>query len=352
MTSTPIISIAGRKLGKNNPCFIIAEAGVNHNGNINLALKLVDVAAECGADAIKFQTFHAESLVSGLAKKAEYQLQTTDQEESQLDMLRRLELNVKDHEKLLNYCNQLGIIFLSTPFEIKSANFLETLQIPAFKLSSGEITNLPFLAQIAAKGHPVILSTGMSTMDEVADAVQVIKKDGGSPLALLHCTSAYPAEPTEANLKAMIRMQKKFQVPVGFSDHTKGNEVAFAAVALGASIIEKHFTLDRSFPGPDQTSSLEPQELKKLVLGIRKVESSLGDGIKRLMPGEENTRDIARKSIFAATDIAAGVVLTNDMLETLRPGTGIYPSQIPKIIGKSTSQAIKKGTLFQWKFIE
>jgi N,N'-diacetyllegionaminate synthase len=324
--------------------FVIAEAGVNHNGNLDLARRLVDVAADAGADAVKFQSFRAETLASRSAPKADYQIAATGSSESQFEMLKRLELSNDAHHVLMAHCAARNILFLSTPFDEERADFLKSLGVPAFKISSGEITNLPFLAHVATKKKPILLSTGMSDLTEVGIAVETIRGAGGGELALLHCLTNYPADPAEANLRAMRTMADAFALPVGYSDHTPGIEVALAAVALGARLIEKHFTLDRALPGPDHAASLEPDELKALVLGVRTVESALGDGIKRPAPSEANNRRIVRKGLVAAKDIPMGALIGNGDIAVLRPGTGLPPSRRPDVVGKRARTAIAAGT--------
>lgn len=339
------IKIAGRLIGPRRPCFIIAEAGVNHNGDLALAKQLVDAAVTAGADAVKFQTFKAERLASASAPKAAYQLQTTDRSESQLEMLRRLELSEPAHRALMAYCQEWRILFLSSPFEEESADVLEQLGVCAFKIPSGELTNLPFLEHVARKGKPMIVSTGMSTLAEVEQAVQAIRQMKNSQVVLLHCVSDYPADPSDANLRAMQTMADAFKVPVGYSDHTPGIEVALAAVALGACVIEKHFTCDRTLPGPDHRASLEPDELRRLVQGIRMVESALGDGRKAPVPREANTAAVARKSLVAARDIPAGSLLTEESIAIKRPGTGLPPAMLPSLVGRKTLRDIPVDTL-------
>lgn len=330
---------------KIHPCFIIAEAGVNHNGSLEMAKQLVDVAVQAGADAVKFQTFNAERVVSPHAPKADYQLQTTDTSESQLDMLRGLELSDDAHVELVKYCQEKDILFISTPFDEESADLLDQIGVALFKIGSGEITNWPFLEYVARKGKPIILSTGMSYLGEVDDAVRVIRDSGCDQLVLLHCVSNYPAHPADVNLRAMEAMARAFQLSVGYSDHTLGIEVAIAAVALGASVIEKHFTLDRNLPGPDHQASIEPGELKALVRGIRVVEVSLGHGRKEPVASEANTATVARKSLFAAKNIPAGTTLTEELIAIKRPGTGLPPSMKSHLIGRTMQRDISRGTL-------
>lgn len=339
------IDIGRRKIGPGQPCFIIAEAGVNHNGDLDLARRLVRAAARAGADAVKFQTFQAEQLVSVDAPKAKYQLATTDAEESQLAMLKRLELSPDAHAELKSLSERLGICFLSSPFDETSADYLEELGVAAFKVPSGEIVNLPYLRHLAHKGKPLIVSTGMATMDEVSSAVEAIRQSGNPPVVLLHCVSDYPADPAEANLRAMVTLGNTFHLPVGYSDHVPGNEVALAAVAMGACVVEKHFTLDRALPGPDHTASVEPDELAALVRGIRTVESALGDGVKRPSASEISTAEAARKSIVAARDLPAGTVLSADMLTFKRPGTGLPPIRLSELLGGTLARAVRKDAM-------
>ena len=336
----------GRKMiGDEYPCFVIAEAGVNHNGDTKLAKRLVEVAVEAGTDAIKFQTFRAERLVTPDAPKATYQLETTDNSESQFEMLRHLELSNEAHRELMAYCREQGILFLSTPFDEESADLLAVLAVPAFKIPSGEVTNLPFLRHVALYNRPMIISTGMSTLEEVEAAVRTVQEVNSQGLVLLHCVSSYPADPADANLRAMKTMENVFNVPVGYSDHTPGIEVALAAVALGACVIEKPFTLNRALPGPDHRASLEPDELVRLVRGIRVVESSLGHGRKEPAACEANTTAVARKSIVAARDIPAGTPLTENLMDVKRPGTGLPPSMLGQLIGRVAARDIPADTI-------
>ena len=352
MRKVPCIEISGRKVGPGNSCFIIAEAGVNHNGSLDLAIKLVDAAVAVGADAVKFQTFKADRLVTKEAPKAGYQIRATGDSGTQFEMLKRLELTEEDHRALISHCDGCGIRFLSTPFEEESADFIQTLGIPAFKLPSGEITNLPFLAHVAGKGKPIILSTGMATLQEVDAAIDAITRAGNKRLVLLQCVSEYPADPVEANLRAMVSMRIAFGFPVGFSDHTPGIAVAIAAAALGACVVEKHFTLDREMPGPDHRASLEPEEFAEMVRGIRIVESALGDGDKRPGAGETANAAAARKSLVAACDIPSGTVLGSEHIAIKRPGTGIPPGKREFLIGRKMKVAVAAGTLFDWELLD
>ena len=315
---------------------IIAEAGVNHNGDLGIAKRLIDVAAEAGADLVKFQTFNADRLTTKYANKAEYQDKTTDENESQLEMLRRLELTYDMHKELIAYCEQCGIGFFSTGFDIKSIKLLVELGLKLFKIPSGEITNLPYLRHIASYGKPVIISTGMSTLNEIEAALKVLMKNGlkREKITVLHCNTEYPTPMCDVNLNAMCSIRDEFGVEVGYSDHTQGIEVAIAAVALGATVIEKHFTLDRQLPGPDQKASLEPNELKEMVKSIRNIEQAFGDGIKRPSPSEIKNISVARKSLVAVSNICKGDIFTEDNLGVKRPGTGISPMQWDEFIGK------------------
>lgn len=339
------VKVAGRPVGTGCPCFIIAEAGVNHNGDITIAKQLIDVAIDAGVDAVKFQTFKAEKLASISAPKAEYQSHTTDEAESQFEMLQRLELSVDSHIELKAYCQAKDILFMSTPFDTESADLLDNLELPVFKISSGEITNLPLLQHVALKGKPIILSTGMSDLTEVGQAVQAIKSTGNDQLVLLHCVSNYPADSGDVNLRAMGTMANAFQVPVGYSDHTLGIEVALAAVALGACVIEKHYTLDRNQPGPDHRASLEPDELVALIKGARMVESALGHGRKEPASSEADTAAVARKSLVAAKDIKAGTSLFADHIAIKRPGTGLPPFLHSYLIGLTLNTDVQAGAI-------
>jgi N-acetylneuraminate synthase len=346
------IEIAGRKVGPGYPCFIVAEAGVNHNGSPDLARQLIDVAAQAGADAVKFQAFQAPLLATSAAPKAPYQQNATAPEESQLAMLRRLELSPEVFRDLQSQCQRRGIIFMATPFDEASADLLDSLNVPVFKVPSGEITNLPFLCSLARRKRPMIVSTGMSTLDEVAAAVASIRGTGNEQIVLLHCVSSYPAAPADVNLKAMDTMARTFSVPVGYSDHTLGIEVALAAVALGACVLEKHITLDRNLPGPDHEMSLEPDELSALVRGVRSVEAALGHGRKEPAPSEADIAAVARKSLVAACDLPAGAVLSADMVAIRRPGTGIPPSMLPQVVHRRLRKAVVAGTLLSQDMLE
>lgn len=360
------------KIGKNlikkmNNCFIIAEAGVNHNGDLELAKKLIDAVKEAGADAVKFQTFKSEEIVTPDIEQAKYQSENIGKKESQYEMLKRLELSYSDFRELKNYCDKKDIIFLSTPHSCKQDVDLIAELCLAIKVGSGDLTNLPILEYIAGKKLPVILSTGMATLEEVKEAVDVILPIN-KQLIISHCTTNYPTVLNEVNLRAMNTLKKQFNLPTGYSDHTEGINVSLAAVALGACVIEKHFTLDRNLPGPDHKASLEPKELKEMVNGIREIKNrldrgengekiveefnvfeALGDGVKKPNPNEIEIAKIARKSIVAAQDIKKGEVIKEDMLKIKRPGIGIKPKHFDEIVGRIAKEDIKKDELILWE---
>ena len=320
--------------------YIIAEAGVNHNGSIVLAYKLIDVAVESGADAVKFQTFKAENVVSKNAQKAEYQKQTTDTSESQFDMIKKLELDIRIHKELIAYCQEKGILFLSTPFDHESIDMLSNLGLEIFKIPSGEITNLPYLRHVGSLEKQVILSTGMSNLQEVEDALNILI-DAGTPkenITALHANTMYPTPMEDVNLNAMSTIQNEFGIAIGYSDHTLGIEVDIAAVAMGASVIEKHFTLDKTMDGPDHQASLEPKELKAMVSAIRNIEKALGGNGKKPSPSEGINIDIVRKSIVATKTIKKGELLSDDNISTKRPGTGLSPMKWDEVIGTVASK--------------
>lgn len=344
------VRIQDRCIGKGEPCFIIAEAGVNHNGNVEIAKKLIDCAVGAGADAVKFQTFTAENLVIPGAVKAEYQ-QQCGEAESQYDMLKKLELTSGEFRELSVYAGRKGIIFISTPFDSDSADFLDSLGVPAFKIPSGEITNLPLLASVGRKRKPVILSTGMATVGEIDEALTVLRDNGSKDIVILHCTTDYPARYEEANIMAIRTLECAFQIPVGFSDHTHGIHVGVAALALGACVIEKHFTLNRNETGPDHRASIEPDELVNLVRWIRDTEAAFGTGIKAPTPSEKKIMDIARKSIVAACDIPKGTLITGEMLACKRPGTGISPKYLNLVMGRRVKSDISKSEILSWEVL-
>jgi N-acetylneuraminate synthase len=339
-------------LQNGNDVFIIAEGGVNHNGNVDLAIRLIDAAKNAGADAIKFQTFKASRLVSRAAPKADYQRRTTPASQSQLDMISRLELTEGAHLKLARYCRAKKILFLSSPFDEGSADLLDRLGIKIFKIPSGEITHRQLLEHIARKNKAIVLSTGMSTLAEVKEAVSWIRATTKAPLALLHCVSDYPAPADQANLRAMETLRKSFKLPVGYSDHTPGIDIAIAAAALGAVIVEKHLTLDRRLPGPDQSASLEPSDFKEMVSAIRRVTSALGDGVKKVAPCEERNRIIARRSLVAAHDLLPGRVIRKNDLQIKRPGNGIPPAQLEKVLGRKVVKRIGTDEVLKWDMFE
>lgn len=334
------------KFNKENKVLIIAEAGVNHNGDINIAKKLVDEAKQCGADIVKFQTFNPKKLASKQAKMAAYQKENLGIDKSQEEMLSKLTLRKKEYIELAYYCKSVGIKFLSTPFEIESIHFLNDLQ-DIWKIPSGEITNYPYLVEIAKTGKDVILSTGMSTLEEVDEALDVLKMNGSSDVTLLHCTTNYPTPMNDVNLNAMLTLREHCKHKVGYSDHTKGIEVPIAAVAMGAEVIEKHFTLDRDMEGPDHKASLEPNELKNMVDAIRNIETALGDGKKTPSETEKANLPIVRKSIIASKHIMKGEMLTEENLTTKRPGTGISPMKWNKVIGSKAIRDFKEDELIE-----
>jgi len=333
----------------NQKVVIIAEAGVNHNGSIETAKQLINVAADAGADFVKFQTFRADSLVIKEADKANYQKKLTQKDESHFEMIRRLELDKSAHEELISYCIQKNIQFLSTAFDIESVNLLSELDIKIYKIPSGEITNLPYLRHIGGLGKPVIMSTGMATLDEVRAAMNLLidaglnKKD----LTILHCNTEYPTPMSDVNLTAMLTMKDELKVKIGYSDHTLGIEVSIASVAMGATVIEKHFTLDRKLAGPDHAASLEPDELKSMVKAIRNIEKAMGKGVKEPSPSEKKNIPIVRKSIVAKTYITKGETFSKYNLAVKRPGTGISAMQWDNILGQKASKSFESDELIK-----
>ena len=337
-----------------NNVFIIAEAGVNHNGSVDLAKKLIDVAVSAGADAVKFQTFKAKNVVAKNAQKANYQKQTTDASESQFDMIKKLELDVETHRKLITYCQEKEIMFLSTPFDHDSINLLSDLGLEIFKIPSGEITNLPYLRHIGSLKKQVILSTGMSTLQEVGDALNILINAGTlkADITVLHANTMYPTPMEDVNLNAMLTIQKEFDVAIGYSDHTLGIEVDIAAVAMGATVIEKHFTLDKAMNGPDHKASLEPEELKSMVRAIRNIETAIGSFEKKPSPSESVNVDVVRKSIVANQKISKGDILTDKNITIKRPGNGISPMQWDEIIDTVAVKNYKLDGLIQLSAIK
>ncbi len=331
---------------------IIAEAGVNHNGDIHLAKKLAAAAKDCGADIVKFQTAKLESLVTDYAPMAEYQKENVKSAALQKEMIRKLLLTYEEFVELSEYCGEIGIRFLSTPFDTDSIDFLAGIGCTLWKIPSGEITNYPYLVKIAKFHQPIILSTGMSTLKEVEDAVELLKNNGAGEVTLLHCTTEYPAPFKDVNLKALKTLRDKFECPVGYSDHTSGIEIPIAAVGMGAVIIEKHFTLDQNMEGPDHKASLEPDELKMMVSAIRNIEEAMGDGIKRPFSGEISNMAAARKSIVAKCAIRTGERLTEENLTTKRPGTGINPMRWNEVIGKTADRDYEADEMLQLPLTE
>lgn len=330
-----------------NKTLIIAEAGVNHNGDIDLAHRLIDVAKEAGADVVKFQTAKAENVISRFAEKAAYQKVTTGENESQLDMVKKIMLPFESFHPLKKHCDEVGIGFLSTPFDLESVDFLSALGSEVWKIPSGEITNWPYLVHIAATGKEIILSTGMSDLAEITAAMKLLQAKGAGRISLLHCTTQYPAPFASVNLRAMATLRERFNCPVGYSDHTEGIAVPVAAVAMGAGIIEKHFTLDKNLPGPDHKASLEPSELKAMVKAIRQVEVALGSAEKKAAAAEIPNMAIARKSIVAKRDIKKGEIFSEENLTTKRPGSGISPMKWPEVLGQRAKRDFGEDELIE-----
>ena len=337
-----------------NKVFIIAEAGVNHNGSMELAKQLIDKAVEAKVDAVKFQTFIAENVISKYAQKAEYQKESTGGDESQLEMVKKLQLGFEDFVVLKKYCESKGILFLSTPFDLVSVDFLKTLNMGLWKIPSGEITNLPYLTKIGAYKEKVIISTGMSTLGDIENALGILVNAGTykKNITVLHCNTEYPTPMSDVNLNAMNTIKNAFSIEVGYSDHTLGIEIPVAAVALGATVIEKHFTLDKSLPGPDHQASLSPEELKAMVIAIRNTEASLGSGIKLPSPSERKNMEIARKSIHLAKEVKKGQVLGADDLTIKRPGNGISPMLLNEVIGCIAKKDMKEDFLLHLNDLE
>lgn len=344
-------TIHTKPIGEGHPCFIIAEAGVNHNGRLSLAKKLIDCAKKAGADAVKFQTFKAEKLATHTTPKADYQKKTTPRRETHYAMLKKLELTEHQFGELKAYADKKKILFLSTPYDTESVELLTRLDIKAFKVSSADITNIPLLALIAKKRLPIIISTGMSTLGEVEEAIHTIDGAGNSKYALLQCNFNYPAKVNEINLRAMQTLKQAFQVPVGYSDHTEGIEVAIAAVALGACIIEKHLTLDKDMPGPDHKASADATVFTTMVKGIRNIEKSLGSSKKYPTPSENHNRQTSRRSLTAAVTLPQNTTIQLEHIAIKRPGTGIPPKYLNEIVGSKTTETISADELISWKKI-
>lgn len=341
--------IGGNAISEHSTVFIIAEAGVNHNGDIVIAKKMIEVAAQSGANAIKFQTFRAENLVTRRAAKADYQVESTGNSETQYEMLKKLELTPDNHLELMAHCRNRNIEFLSTPFDLKSIDMLEKIGMSIFKIPSGEITNLPYLKKIGSMNKEIILSTGMANIGEIETAIDILTNAGTTKnkISVLHCNTEYPTLFRDVNLRAMLTIKNTFGVRVGYSDHTPGIEVSISAVALGAEIIEKHFTLDRNMEGPDHAASLEPDELKKMVDSIRNIELALGNGIKKPSASEAKNIEAVRKSIVAIKDIKAGEILTEENIGVKRPGKGISPMKFYEMIGKKAIKDFKQDDLIE-----
>ena len=331
---------------------VIAEIGCNHNGDKQIAKRLIKAAAESEADVAKFQTFNPDELLTIDAPKALYQIKATGTKESQFERLNRVKLNKEDHKELRDYCEKSNIIFCSSPFDHQSVDLLHELEVPFFKVASGEITNLPLLEHISSYGKPIILSTGMANLGEIEDAINVIGEENRGNIILTHCLSNYPADWVETNLRAIQTLRDAFHLPVGFSDHTEGIELSLVAVGMGAVVIEKHITLDRNMEGGDHKASLEPRELKDLVEKIRKLEMALGDGIKKCMPSEENVKNIARKSIVTRRAVDMGRIITMDDLVIKRPGVGIPPKYLSMIIGAKAKESISADKLIKWSQLD
>lgn len=346
------IKIGNKFIGENQPVFIIAEAGVNHNGDIKLAKKLVDVAIDCGADAVKFQTFTTELLVTETAEQSVYQTKNIDKIESQYKMLKKLELSQSNFRSLRDYCKKKKIIFLSTSFSEPDADFLEKLGVPAFKISSGDIDNPPFLKHLALKGKPLIISSGASSLEEIKTAIKAIKKAGHQDLVILHCISNYPAAPGSLNLRAIKTIQAEFGCLTGYSDHSEGIMAGALAAALGACVVEKHFTFDKKMAGPDHKASLDPAELANFVKLIRQAEVMLGSSEKKFLPVEENSKISGRKSIVAKNNIPAGAIIKAGDLIMKRPGSGLRAAELDRVIGKIAKKSIKYDTIITWEMIK
>lgn len=351
MSSPAIIVIGDRPVGPGQPCYVIAEAGVNHNGDLELAERLVKEAKLAGADCVKFQTFTAARVASADAPKAPYQLETTDPAESQLEMLRKLELDRAAHERLAAACEREGIVFLSTPYNVGDVDLLESVGVAAYKVASAMIVEPDLIERVARTGKPLLLSTGLATLDEVGEAIANARDAGNDQLVLLQCTTDYPAAASEANLRAMRTMADEFGVLTGYSDHTKGPITAIGAVALGAAVLEKHFTLDKTLPGPDQSTSADPEEFRALVDAIRELESALGDGQKR--PGDSERRNLVgmRRGLVATRAIPAGTVIAPEMLTLKRPAIGIAPRELSAVVGRATKVAIDADQPLEWSML-
>lgn len=346
------INIGKRIVGEGEPVFIIAEAGVNHNGDLTLAKKMIEVAKESGSDAVKFQSFKTEQLSTKDAPKSSYHIRTTGNKDSWFNLLKSQELDRKAHEVIVEYCKRLDIIFLSTPYDEESADLLEDIDVPAFKIASTDANNIPFLRYLARKNRPLILSTAMCFIEEVKESVDAILREGCRELILLHCTANYPSMIEDTNMRAMLTLKKEFNVPVGYSDHAPGYINSIAATAMGAVVYEKHFTLDKNLPGPDHSSSLNPKELRQLVRDIRNTETALGSFLKKPSDSEIENRQKLRKSIVAKIDIPVGTILTEKMVTMKRPGTGLAPRYFDEVLGKKTRISLKSDSLVKFEHLE
>ncbi len=347
------VKIGSYSVGDGQPCFIIAEAGVNHNGDIAIAERLIDEAARAGANAVKFQAFITEELITAEAPKANYQVETTGQPGSQYGMLKALELTAEQHAHLKAYCEQAGVMYLCTPYDHGSADMLARIGVQAYKIASTDTSNIPFLRYLGAKGIPVILSTGMSTLGEVEEAVAALETGGvNGGIVILQCTSEYPAPVDEVNLRSIATLRQAFGYPVGFSDHTQGTAVSAWAVALGACMIEKHFTLDRTMPGPDHRASIEPDELRQLVEAVCSLERALGDGVKRPSPSEQGNKAFMQKSLVVRRDIPQGAVISADDLTCKRPATGLPPRDFDRVVGRKAAKALASGHILTLADVE
>ncbi|MBI3543652.1 MAG: N-acetylneuraminate synthase [Deltaproteobacteria bacterium] len=344
MPAPRVLSLGGKKIGPGHPVYVIAEAGVNHNGDVKLALDLVREASKAGADCVKFQTFKAEAIVTQKAPKAAYQLQVTDPGESQLAMLKKLELSKNAYGELIALCKKLGIQFLSTPYNFNDVDFLEEVGVDGYKIASGQLVELPFIEYVARLGKPIFVSTGMATMDEVADCVKTIRAAGNEQFVVLQCTTNYPSPTADANLRAMLTMGEKLGVTIGYSDHTETSHAVLASVALGATVVEKHFTLDRKLPGPDHSSSYEPREFAELVSGIRLVEQAMGSAVKTPSALEARNTVGMRRSLVAVVDIKAGAEIRREQLAFKRPATGLKPNLLNQVVGKRARKDIAADT--------
>ncbi|UCC67763.1 MAG: N-acetylneuraminate synthase [Armatimonadota bacterium] len=352
MSLRQVVCVGDRAVGPGEAAYIVGEAGVNHNGRPELARRLVEAAARAGVDAVKFQIFRAGRVIARHAKKAPYQYATTGADESQLELVQRLELPEQTYRELHQLARSLGIDFLSTPFDLPSLELLCELDAPAIKVGSGDLNNTPFLAEVARTGRPVILSTGMGTLEEVRQAVAALEEKGCEELVLLHCATGYPIADGEANLRAIRTLRQEFRVPTGFSDHTVGVPIAVAAAGIGADLIEKHFTLDRGLPGPDHQASLEPDELTDLVAQVRRVGHALGDGRKEPSESERQIAAVARRSIVAACALPAGTRLSDAVLAAKRPGTGIPTTELSKVVGRRLRQDVEADQMLTWEMLD